>query len=71
MNNRNSSNFEKMTKKSRLAFGEVDERRARNDKLHKPQRIGSAFDADYDPKTHKRIAQRKRSLNLDSLSFVE
>lgn len=68
MNTRNGSNFEKMSKRQRLAFGEVDERRARNDKLHKPQRIGSAFDADYDPKVNKRIAQRKRSLNLDAMT---
>ena len=59
-----SRNFEKMTsQRDRLAFGEINERRERNNKRHKPERIAVQWSLDqYDPKLNKRLADRKRNL---------
>ena len=59
-----SRNFEKMTsQRERLAFGETNERRERNNKRHKPERIAVQWSPDqYDPKLNKRLADRKRNL---------
>lgn len=57
-------NIEKMTSnRDRLAYGEINERRLRNDKLHKPERIAKTWTPDrYDPNLNKRLAERKRAL---------
>lgn len=57
-------NFEKMkSNRERLSYGEVNERRERNDKLHKPERVAKVWATDsYDPKLNKKIAQRKFAL---------
>lgn len=59
-----SRNFEKMTsQRDRLSFGETNERRERNNKRHKPERIAVQWSPDqYDPKLNKRLADRKRNL---------
>ena len=54
-------NFEKSTAtRSRLAYGETDERRQRNDKLHKPTRPAKIWCNDrYDPNLAKRQDKRR------------
>ncbi len=62
-------NIEKMTsKRDRPAYGEVNERRQRNDKLHKPERIAKTRTPDrYDPNLNKRLAERKRALQWQAV----
>uniref|UniRef100_A0AAU7PIJ3 Uncharacterized protein n=1 Tax=Salmonella phage SalP219 TaxID=3158864 RepID=A0AAU7PIJ3_9CAUD len=62
-------NIEKMTsKRDRLAYGEVNDRRQRNDKLHKPERIAKTWTPDrYDPNLNKRLAERKRALQCQAV----
>ena len=59
--------IEKMTAnrtRARLQHGEVNERRQRNDKRHKPIRVASDWNGgNYDPANIKRLAARKRQLH--------
>lgn len=55
-------NFEKMTSRARLAYGETDERRERNDKRHKPERVQKVWDHDYNPRLKKDIDKRQKSI---------
>lgn len=64
-----NSNIEKIASnrtRSRLAFGEVNERRQRNDKRHKPDRLPDVTKGTYDPSTHKRVAEHKRLLKFQT-----
>lgn len=65
----NSPKVEKMkSKRDRLAYGEVNERRQRNDKLHKPERVAKTWTPDrYDPNLNKRLADRKRALQWQAV----
>lgn len=50
--------------RARLAHGEVNERRQRNDKRHKPARVSVDLErAGYTPANIKRLAARKRDLH--------
>lgn len=62
-------NIEKMTsKRDRLAYGETNERRQRNDKLHKPERIAKTWSPDvYDPNLTKKLANRRRVLQMQAV----
>lgn len=57
-------NIEKMTSnRERLAYGETNERRERNNKRHKPERIGNPWTLDrYDPNLSKRLEARRKVL---------
>lgn len=59
--------------RSRLQHGEVNERRQRNDKRHKPIRVSSDWNGgNYDPANIKRLADRKRELHhLAAYAFIE
>ena len=62
-----NQNTVKIQKGPRLAYGEVDERRERNNKRHKPERLGKAWPPDrYDPDLNKKLAHRRRSLFIES-----
>ena len=59
--------------RSRLQHGEVNERRQRNDKRHKPIRVSSDWNGDnYEPAKIKRLAARKRDLHHQAaFVFIE
>lgn len=51
----------------RLGYGEVDERRQRNDKLNKPRRVIVGMEPDgYNPRNLKQTAERRRALHHQS-----
>ncbi len=67
----NSPKVEKMkSKRERLAYGETNERRQRNDKRHKPERVAKTWSPDvYDPNLTKKLADRKRALQMQAVQY--
>lgn len=68
--------IEKMTanrSRARLAYGETNERRQRNNKLHKPERSSSDWNGGiYEPANIKRVSARKRVLHhLAVYAYIE
>lgn len=59
--------------RSRLQHGEVNDRRQRNDKRHKPIRFTDNWNGgDYDPANMKRLTERKRVLHHQAASaYIE
>lgn len=57
--------------RSRLGYGEVDERRKRNNKLNKPKRITNELDQEgYSPRDLKQYAERRRALHHQSALWM-
>jgi len=55
----------------RLGYGEVDERRQRNDKLNKPRRVIVGMEPDgYTPRNLKQAAERRRALHHQSALYM-
>lgn len=61
-------NFESTkSNRDRLAYGETNERRDRNDKLHKPRRISKVWCNDrYDPNLNKKQVERQKALGFNA-----